>query len=90
MQSKLAKSLESKIVKAISYVGSDVLIPSNVLCEAFGIKKHSTVVNRIEQEMQKLEEFGVHVRGHQIRESLYTKRGKTERNYLLTPEGFMQ
>ncbi len=84
-------TIESKMRRALQFIGDDVLIPSNVLCEIFGIKKHSTVVNRIEKELSDIEEvFGVHDGGHEIVQSTYFKRGKTEKNYLLTSEGFMQ
>ncbi len=84
-------AIEDKMRRALTFIGDDILIPSNVLCEIFGIKKHSTVVNRIEKELSDLKEvFGVHEHGHEIIQSTYSKRGKKEKNYLLSSEGFMQ
>lgn len=81
--------VENKIRRALQYIGDDVYISTKTIQDIFGVKKHSTVIERVRKELD-LDAFGVQQDGHQTKESHMVIRGKNEKTYLLNSEEFMQ
>ncbi len=80
---------ENKIRKALQYIGEDVFISTKTIQDIFGIKKHSTVIERVKKELD-LDEKDVDLDGQRLKTKDVTIYGKKFKTYLLNSEEFMQ